>query len=258
VSTNIRLIDTHCHLYSGDLVQTIHEVVQRAAYSGVSDMYMPNVDGESIHHMLDIEARFGQCHAMMGLHPCSVDTGYSERIALVESWFDKRSFAGVGECGIDLFWDKTFIDEQRAAFDAQIMMGAALNIPIIIHSREAQDITIDMIAARQDGRLSGVFHCFTGTVEEVKKIKDLGFMIGIGGVVTYKNSNLGEVLREVGLDNVVLETDSPYLAPVPKRGKENEPSYIAYVANKIAEVMDMDIAEVATITTANAEKLFMI
>jgi TatD DNase family protein len=175
---------------------------------------------------------------------------------VVEEWWSKRDFVGVGETGIDLYWDKTYLDEQIISFNHQIDMSKELQRPIIIHSRECQDITIDLIDKKQDGRASGIFHCFGGTVEQMKKIRDLGFYVGIGGIVTYKKVNVGEVIKEAGLENVVLETDSPYLAPVPMRGTENEPSYLIYILEKIAECCEMDKEQVARITTENALKVF--
>jgi TatD DNase family protein len=255
---NIKIIDTHCHLYSGKLLDNIAQVVQRAMEHGVSQMYMPNVDSVSIDAMLSIESAFSNCHAMMGLHPCSVNAQYKEELRIVESWFEKRNFCGVGECGIDLYWDKTFIEEQRAAFDAQISISRTMQLPIIIHSRDAQEVTIDMIAKRQDGNLTGIFHCFGGTLDEAKKIIDLGFYMGIGGVATYKNCDVAKVVNEVGLANVVLETDSPYLAPVPKRGKENEPSYLNFVCKKLSETMQIAEEEIAEQTTANALCVFKV
>jgi TatD DNase family protein len=255
--TKIDIIDTHCHLYTNDkLDETIDDIMARAKEAGISKIFMPNVDAETIEKMIYLEERFDNCHAMMGLHPCHVDENYKGSLKLIEDWFAKRDFVGVGETGIDLYWDKTYVDEQIIAFNHQIDISKELNRPIIIHSRECQDMTIDLIAKRQDGRATGIFHCFGGTIDQMKKIKDLGFYVGIGGVVTYKKVEVGDVIKEVGLENVVLETDSPYLAPVPKRGKENEPSYLKFILEKIAEYCEMDPSEVARITSENALKVF--
>jgi TatD DNase family protein len=255
--SKIEIIDTHCHLYTNNnLEATIEDIMDRADKCGIKKIFMPNVDADTIDVMIDLETRFPNCHAMMGLHPCHVNQDYRQALQLLEDWFAKRDFVGIGETGIDLYWDKTFYDQQVISFNHQIDMARELSRPIIIHSRECQELTIDMIAKKQDGRLSGIFHCFSGTVDQIKAIKDLGFYVGIGGVVTYKKTDLPAVLAEAGLDNVVLETDSPYLAPVPKRGKENEPSYLAYVLDKIAEACQKTSEEVANITTQNALKVF--
>jgi TatD DNase family protein len=255
--TNIKIIDTHCHLYTNNnLEDTIDDIINRATESGISKIFMPNVDAATIEKMIYLEERYKHCYAMMGLHPCHVDEHYKVSLKLLEEWFAKRDFVGVGETGVDLYWDKTFVDEQIIAFNHQIDMSKELNRPIIIHSRECQDLTIELVEKKQDGRATGIFHCFGGTVEQMKKIRDLGFYIGIGGVVTYKKVDVAEVIKEVGLANVVLETDSPYLAPVPKRGKENEPSYLIYILHKIAESTSISVEEVARITTENALRVF--
>jgi TatD DNase family protein len=193
---------------------------------------------------------------MMGLHPCHVFNDYKTVLTQMEQWFVQRNFVGVGETGIDLYWDKSFVDQQKAAFDIQISWAKSQRLPIIIHSRESIDICIEMISERQDGSLTGVFHCFTGDEMQAKQIKDLGFYIGIGGVVTYKNSELPKVLIDNGLSNVVLETDSPYLPPVPHRGKINEPAFIPYIVEKIGELFQEEIEHVEALTTQNAYQLF--
>ncbi len=257
--TKIRIIDTHCHLYSiKDSKTESTAIVNRAENIGVSHIFMPNVDEESIDDMLFLESKHAQCFAMMGLHPCHVKKDYKSQMKTLEEWFSKRSFVGVGETGIDMYWDKSTLEEQTAAFHHQIDMSKELNLPIIIHSRDCQDLTIEAIAKKQDGKLSGIFHCFGGSVEEARKIIDLGFYMGIGGVVTYKKSDLSSVIAEVGLDNIVLETDSPYLTPLPHRGKENEPMYLEFILAKMAEATAKSIEEVAEITTNNALMVFKV
>lgn len=255
---NIKIIDTHCHLYSDILSADLHQVMERGRAQGIDKIFMPNIDSSSIATMLEVEANYDNCHSMMGLHPCSVKENYRDELKLVEDWFSKRSFVGVGETGIDLYWDKTYYEEQKISFDWQIDLSKEASLPIIIHSRDSLDITIEMIRQKQDGNLSGIFHCFGGDVQQAEKIIDLGFYLGIGGVLTYKNATLPSVLQKIDLQHMVLETDSPYLPPVPMRGKANEPSYLKFVCEKLAEVMQETVSNVAAITNNNAEKIFRI
>ena len=254
---NIQLIDTHCHLYGKDFAADIREVIQRAENEGVQRFYLPAIDSEVIDAMLQLEVDFaGKCFAMMGLHPCSVKEDYEKELELVNEWLKKRSFVAVGEIGLDYYWDKTFVKEQQQAFHRQIEWALHYRLPIVIHSRESMDDCIQIVQEHQKGSLRGIFHCFTGTLQEAQKIIDAGFYLGIGGVVTYKNTHLREVVKELSLDHIVLETDAPYLTPVPFRGKRNESSYLKYVVEKIAEVKNMPVEEVGRITTANAKKIF--
>lgn len=254
---NIQLIDTHCHLYGKDFTADIQEVIQRAENEGVQRFYLPAIDSEVIDAMLKLEVDFpGKCFAMMGLHPCSVKEDYEKELALVSEWLKKRSFVAVGEIGLDYYWDKTFEKEQRQAFHQQIEWALHYRLPIVIHSRESMDDCINIVREHQKGDLRGVFHCFTGTLQEAQKITDAGFYLGIGGVVTYKNTHLREVIKDLSLDHIVLETDAPYLTPVPFRGKRNESSYLKYVVEKIAEVKNMPVEEVGRITSENAKEIF--
>jgi TatD DNase family protein len=253
----MNLIDTHCHLYSKDFHADRPDVIRRAREAGLTDIYLPNVDLESITGMLDLEkSQPGFCHPMMGLHPCHVGEDFSNVLHQMEEWLVKRPFVAIGEIGLDLHWDKTFAIQQEIAFHRQMDWATKYGIPIVIHSREATDRCIELVTEHKADGIRGVFHCFGGTVEQAEKIKALGFYLGIGGVVTYKKAALDEVLKVIGLDQVVLETDAPYLSPVPFRGKRNEPSYIKHVAEKISEFLSMPVDEVAAITTANAKKLF--
>ncbi len=250
------LIDTHCHLYLEDFESDIEEVVSRAKLSGVERFYLPAVDSNTTAAMLELEAKYpGKFLSMMGLHPCSVKSNYKTELALVEDWLSKRKFAAIGEIGLDFFWDKTFTKEQYEVFKKQIELAIAYELPIVIHTRNAMQETIDVVK-QYKGQVKGIFHCFGGTLEEARQIIDLGFYLGIGGVVTYKKSGLAEVVKEIDLSYIVLETDSPYLTPVPFRGKRNESSYLTYIVEKIAEVKEMTLEEVAGITTANALKIF--
>ena len=252
------LIDTHAHLYSHKFDNDRPDMVRRAIAAGVTRMYLPNIDSESIQPMLDLEAEFpGNCFAMMGLHPGHVqpDT-YEQELALVEKHLGERRWAGVGETGIDLYWDKTHLDIQKKAFARQIEWAKDLNLPIIIHSRESNEECLELVKNGQDGRLRGIFHCFSGTPEQARRMTDLGFMLGIGGTLTYPKSDVPEVLRDVPLEYIVLETDAPYLPPVPHRGKRNESAYVALVAEKLSEVKGLPPGEIARVTTANALRMF--
>jgi TatD DNase family protein len=254
---NIQLIDTHCHLYGQEFAQDIQAVIERAENEGVQQFYLPAVDSEVIDAMLQLEKDFpGKCFAMMGLHPCSVKEDYQQELALVGEWLGKRPFKAVGEIGLDYYWDKTFVEAQQQAFHQQIEWALHYQLPIVIHSRESMADSIRIVQEHQKGDLRGIFHCFTGTLEEAQQIIDLGFYLGIGGVITYKNTHLREVLKAVSMDHIVLETDAPYLTPVPFRGKRNESSYLKYIVEKVAEVKEISISDAAAITSANAKKIF--
>jgi TatD DNase family protein len=254
----MQLVDTHAHLYSRKFDPDRTGMVQRAIAAGISRMYLPNIDAESIEGMLALEAEFpAHCFAMMGLHPCSVqhDT-YEAELGLVEKWLGQRTWAGVGETGIDLYWDKTTLGIQQIAFARQCEWAKDLDLPIIIHSREANREAIEVVRQAQDGRLRGIFHCFSGTLEEAKEMVDLGFMLGVGGTLTYPKSELPAVLREIPLEHIVLETDAPYLPPVPHRGKRNESAFIRHTAEALSEAKVLPLAEIARTTTANALRMF--
>ncbi len=251
------LIDTHAHLYSSKFSSDRHDMVQRAIAAGVTKIYLPNIDSESIEAMLELEAAFPEhCFAMMGLHPCSVNETVEQELALVEKWLGERKWAGVGETGIDLYWDKTHLKLQQMAFARQIDWAKDLDLPLIIHSRESNEECLELVKNGQDGRLRGIFHCFSGTLEQAKRMIDLGFLLGIGGTVTYAKSELPEVLAEIPLEHLVLETDAPYLPPVPHRGKRNESAFIRHVAEMVSEIKVLPLQTVAKVTTANAAKLF--
>ncbi|ACU57746.1 TatD family hydrolase [Chitinophaga pinensis] len=250
-------IDTHAHLYGEDFSDDRTAVVERALAAGVERLYLPNIDSSSIAGMLALETEFpDKCFAMMGVHPCYVNENVDQELGIIKDWLAKRPFKAIGEIGLDFYWDKTHVEQQYKAFRTQLELAREYSLPVAIHSRESTRECIDEVKALQDGRLSGVFHCFSGTLEEAKEIIDLGFYLGIGGVVTFKKSGLDKILEEIDLANVVLETDAPYLAPVPYRGKRNESAYIPLIGEKIADVKNLKIADVAAITTNNALKLF--
>jgi len=251
------LIDTHAHLYSKEFKGDRKEVIQRAFDAGVAKVYLPAIDSEVIDEMLKLEETYpGKFFAMMGLHPCSVNENYKHELDIVKEWLDKRSFAAVGEVGLDFYWDTTFAKEQLEAFNLQMQWALDLNKPLVIHTRKAMRETIDAVKPFADKGLKGIFHTFGGNAKEASEIVAMGFYLGIGGVLTYKNAGLVTVLENISLEHIVLETDAPYLTPVPYRGKRNESSYLTYIATKLAEVKNVPIEEVAEITTANAEKIF--
>ncbi|MGE0019047.1 MAG: TatD family hydrolase [Draconibacterium sp.] len=251
------LIDTHSHIYSEDFHDDIDEVLQNAYNNDVKKIILPNIDSGSIKRLIDLSNNYPHvCYPLMGLHPTSVSGDYREELSVVEYWLDKYKFYGIGEIGIDLYWDRTWFEQQKEAFIYQVKLAKSRKIPIVIHMRESFNEVYEIVKAEQDGSLRGIFHCFTGDETEAKKIIDLGFLLGIGGVVTYKNSNLKSVLEKTDIKNIVLESDAPYLTPEPKRGRRNESSYLVYTAQKIAEIYQLPIKEIAEITTANARGLF--
>ena len=253
----MELVDTHCHLYGEEFSADIDQVIERARTAGVKRFYLPGIDSSAIPSMLELEARFpGECMAMMGLHPCYVKENYLEELTIVNNWLQQRKFAAVGEIGLDFYWDRTFEVQHYEAFRTQIGWAKEHSLPIVIHSRNSTQECINIVKEFQDGGLKGVFHCFSGSAELAKQIVQQGFFLGIGGVLTYKNAGLPDVLKHIPLEHIVLETDAPYLTPVPFRGKRNESSYLAYIIAKLAEVKQMDEEEVARITTANAASLF--
>lgn len=251
-------IDTHAHIYLTEFAADRRDMVQRSVDNGVRQIFMPNVDHTTIDDMLEVERQFADCFPMMGLHPCSVKKDFERELYIVEEWLSKRKFVAVGEVGTDLYWDETFWDHQCEAFAIQVSWAKKLGLPVVIHCRESLAETIEMVEKLQDGSLRGVFHCFGGSVEEGEKIARLGFYIGIGGVSTFKKGGLEAVLPEIPLDKIVLETDSPYLAPVPHRGKRNEPAYIPLIGQRVADIMKISLEELRQHTTKNALSLFRI
>ncbi|MCW3093160.1 MAG: TatD family deoxyribonuclease [Ferruginibacter sp.] len=253
------ITDTHCHLYSEEFAGDIDDVLQRAEAEGVQKFYLPGIDSTAIDSMMSLEQRFpGKCFAMMGLHPCSVKENYKEELEIVEQWLAKRSFAAVGEIGLDYYWDKTYITEQAKAFSTQIEWSIQYGLPISIHTRNAMAETIQIVKRYVSKGVRGIFHCFSGSYEQAVEIINAGFYLGIGGVLTYKNAGLAEILKKIELKHLVLETDAPYLTPAPFRGKRNESSYLKYILAKLAEVKACSLQEIAAVTTANAENIFFL
>ena len=253
----MKLIDTHCHLYSEEFEKDIETVIGNAVETGVEKFYLPSIDSASMKSMFNLEEKYpGQCIAMIGLHPCYVKENYQDELALVQHWLTKRKFAAVGEIGLDFYWDKTFATEQYEAFRTQMEWAIENNLPIAIHTRNAMQETINIVREYVPKGIRGIFHCFSGSYESAREIINAGFYLGIGGVLTYKNAGLAEVLSKIDLQHLVLETDAPYLTPVPFRGKRNESSYLKYVVAKLAAVKNCSEEEVAAITTENAEKIF--
>jgi TatD DNase family protein len=253
----MKLIDTHAHLYLPQFDNDFDQVFERATEQYISRIYMPNIDSGTIDQMLALEQKYPDVFfPMMGLHPTSVDENFEQELGIVEQWLHKRKFAAVGEIGIDLYWDKTFLKQQVVAFEQQIQWAKEFGMPIVIHSRNSFREIFDVVGRNNDENLNGIFHSFSGTLEEANEIVNLGFKIGINGIVTFKNSNLDSVVKQIDINHLVLETDSPFLAPSPKRGKRNESSYLYHIAVKIAEVNNIPLEEVARITTENALQIF--
>ncbi|MEI9920271.1 MAG: TatD family hydrolase [Bacteroidota bacterium] len=249
--------DTHAHVFAEQFKPDRDDIIGRAIDAGVKEIYMPNIDHTSVDSMLEMEEKFrGTCIPMMGLHPTSVKKDFEKELYIVEEWLFKRKFAAVGEMGTDLYWDKSFWDQQQEAFKIQVGWAKKLKLPIVIHCRESMDETIALLEPMLDDNLTGIFHCFTGSLEQARKITSLGFYMGLGGVATFKNGGVDKIIPDLELDNIVLETDSPYLAPVPHRGKRNEPSYIPIIAEKIIELKKISKEELQAITTRNATRLF--
>jgi TatD DNase family protein len=251
------MIDSHAHIYASEFDADRDQVVTRALEQGIQKILLPNIDLDSIDPMLATEAAYPDvCHAMMGLHPCYVDGNVEQTLATIESWFDKREFIAVGEIGIDLYWDKTYRLEQERAFITQLNWAKQRNLPVVIHTRDSIEETLALLKTEQDGSLRGVFHCFGGSLEEAKAINELGFHLGLGGVSTFKNGGMDKVIPHLDMQWVILETDCPYLAPVPHRGKRNEPAYTQLVAERVAILRDSTLGDIDSVTTQNALSLF--
>lgn len=255
----MKLIDTHSHIYSDEFKDDIEEIISNCKDVNIQKILLPNIDSESIPKMNRLVQAFPEmCVPMMGLHPTSVKVNYKEELENCKAWFAKNKYCAVGEIGIDLYWDKTFIKEQQIVFDTQINWALEKELPIVIHARDSFNEIFEILETYRNCNLKGVFHSFTGNVDQAHKVIDLGFLLGINGIVTFKNSGLDKTIETVSLDKLVLETDAPYLAPVPKRGKRNESSYLIHIANKLSEIYQLNLNEIADKTSANAEKLFNI
>lgn len=255
----MNFIDTHSHIYLPQFDADRDASVERAIEQGVKKIVLPNIETETIHANKSLSVKYPEvCFSLMGLHPTYVKANFHEELDAILKEFNNHDYKGVGEIGIDLYWDKTFIEEQKESFKIQVEFSLKNNLPFVIHSRDSFDEVIGVLESINSAKYQGIFHAFSGTPSEADKVIELGFKIGIGGVVTFKNSNLPEVVKHIPLKHIVLETDSPYLTPVPNRGKRNESSYIPLIADKIAQVKAVNIEEVAEITSTNASNLFAI
>ncbi|MBI4947242.1 MAG: TatD family hydrolase [Bacteroidetes bacterium] len=250
------MIDTHSHIFLPEFDNDRDAVIARAKETGVIKIFMPNVDRETIPAMMDATKKYPDfCLPAMGLHPCSVKENFEKELHIVEEWLGKEKFYAVGETGTDLYWDKTFIEQQKTALAFQINLAKKYRLPMIIHIRNSFDATFEVLE-KELSLPAGIFHCFSGNTEHAKRAVEMGFLLGIGGVITFKNSGLEKVVSEINLDKLVLETDAPYLAPIPFRGKRNEPAYLKYIAEKIAEIKKTTVEEVIEATGRNAKELF--
>lgn len=252
------MIDTHTHLYSEEFDEDRNEMIQRALDKGVSKFYLPAIDSETHEKMLNLETEFpDKIFAMIGLHPCYVkQETWEKELEIVENYLDQRDFPAIGEIGIDLYWDRSTLDIQIEAFEKQIDWAIERDLPVVIHTRESFDETFEVLERKKHPKLRGIFHCFSGNLEQAKHALDLNFVLGIGGVVTFKNGKIDQFLNEIPLEKIVLETDSPYLAPVPFRGKRNESSYLELVAGKLVDIYGKSFEEIDRITTENALRIF--
>jgi TatD DNase family protein len=251
------LIDTHTHLYSNEFADDIDTVISRAVTEGIVKFYLPAIDSTTHEQMIALEKNYpDKCIAMIGLHPCSIKENYLSELQIVEDWLVKRKFAAIGETGLDFYWDKTFVTEQQDAFRRQMELAIQYKLPIVIHTRKAMAETIAVVKEYAAKGVTGIFHCFGGNYKDAVEIINMGFYLGIGGVLTYKNAGLVAVIEKIDLKYLVLETDAPYLSPVPFRSKRNESSYLKYVLEKLAHIKNVTAEEVAATTTANAQKIF--
>ena len=251
------LTDTHSHLYDSKFIDDQKEVIQRAFEEDVNRIFLPNVDTNTVHGMLDVVKQYPEnCFAMMGLHPCHVKENYREELKELKSHLDTNFFCAVGEIGMDLYWDKTFLEEQKDAFRTQIRWAKEKKLPIAIHCRDAFNEIFEILEEEKSEDLRGIFHCFTGTLAQAKRAINLNLYLGVGGVVTFKKAGLDKVIQQISLKHLVLETDSPYLAPSPNRGKRNESSYLIHIAQKIADLHQISVTDVAKITTENSKTIF--
>lgn len=249
--------DTHTHLYSDEFKDDRAEVIQRAIHAGVSRLFIPSIDSTYTNEMYDLEQQYpDHIFLMMGLHPCYVKENYLEELAHVEAQLGKHKFYAIGEIGIDLYWDKTTLDIQKTAFQRQIQLAKKHKLAINIHCRDAFDEVFEVLELEKSPELFGIFHCFSGDLEQAKKAISYGLKLGIGGVVTFKNGKIDQFIDQIGLQHIVLETDSPYLAPAPHRGKRNESAYTILVAEKLATLYQVPVEEIARITTENARAVF--
>lgn len=251
------LIDTHSHIFIEEFDGDTSAAISRAVANGVHKIILPNIDSSTIKRLIDTSnSHPGICYPLIGLHPTSVKDDYLEELEMVEFWLNRYRFYGIGEIGIDLYWDETFKKEQEFVFTRQINIANNLGLPVSIHTRNSFEVAFNIIKKEKLSKLTGVFHCFSGTVEEAKAVIKAGFKIGVGGTVTFKNSGIDKIIAQLSPQDILLETDSPYLAPVPFRGKQNESAYLKYIAEKVAQIFDLPLEEIETISTQNALQIF--
>jgi len=253
----MQYIDTHTHVYLDEFANDRQEVISHAIAASVTRMMLPNIDSTSINSMLALADQYpDNCLPMIGLHPTSVNSNYMDELSAIEKWITERKFYGIGECGMDLYWDHTYAKEQELVFRHQIDLARTYDLPLIVHIRKASNEVIRILKDVNKSDLRGIFHCFSGSVEQAKEAIHYGFSLGLGGVITFKNNIMQETIKSIDLKHLVLETDAPFLAPVPHRGKRNEPLYIPLIAQMIADIKDVPIEEVAEATTNNAKRIF--
>ena len=250
------LTDTHLHLYLDDFNDDLDNVISNARKNKVSRFFLPNINSSSITKLLKICDLYENTFPMIGLHPCYVNEDFKQELKHLKSLIEKHKFIAIGEIGIDLHWDKKFFSQQKIVFLEQIEWAKKYKLPIVIHSRNSFDEIYELLCSETDQKLKGIFHCFSGTVDQANKIIDMGYLLGVGGISTFKNSNMDSVLKEIDIKNIVLETDSPYLAPTPFRGKRNEPKYLVLIAEKICKLKNISLEELAYITNQNINRVF--
>jgi TatD DNase family protein len=253
----VELIDTHAHLYLEEFADDLPAIMERAAQAGVTTVVLPGLDSAHNTSMFELERRYpGKLLAMAGIHPCYIKDSYQMEVNHLRGVLAVRQVAAIGEIGLDYYWDTTYKTEQKSAFEQQLEIAFEYNLPVVIHSRNAMDDTIAMLQAAKGTGITGIFHCFSGTLQNAADIIDCGFVLGIGGVITYKNAGLAEVVADIPMDKLVLETDAPYLSPAPFRGKRNESSYLKYIVARLAAIKGISEHEVAAMTTGNARRIF--
>ena len=252
------LIDTHTHLYLDSFKNDLSTIINNCQKNGIKKLLLPNIDSTTINAVNQLSRKYAEiCYPMMGLHPCSVKENFHSELAIIENELNKGEYIGIGEIGIDLYWERNTLDEQKLVFETQVKWAKERNLPIVIHNREAFEEVFSIIDSLNDNELTGIFHCFTGNKEQAEHIINYGgFKLGIGGVVTYKNSGLDKTLKDIDVDHLVLETDSPYLTPTPFRGKRNESTYLTYIAEKLSSIYGCSIDDIAKKTTTNALEIF--
>jgi TatD DNase family protein len=250
-------IDTHAHIYTQEFLSDIHSVMISAQQAGVEKIVLPSIDMQHFHLMEQLVTEYpGRVFPLMGIHPCSIRENFEKEMELVKHELKQNKYVGIGETGIDLYWDVTYLSQQKTAFEIQLNFAVEFDLPIVIHQRNSFKEIFEVLDKPEFRDVKGVFHCYAGDLDTAYRCIDMGFYLGIGGVVTYKNSLMPEVVKHIPLENLLLETDSPYLPPAPYRGKRNEPAYIPVIAQKIADIRDCDVEEVAAVTTFNTNKLF--